>query len=63
MNSLDGYSIGELVEYIAEPVFDRMIQPGDIGRVTLVEDGWVRALWPRSGEHSVPLENVRPVAH
>ncbi len=54
------YSPGDLVEYIAEPVFDLIIQTGDLGVVTRVEDGWVFAEWPRSGEHSVPLTNVRP---
>ncbi len=52
---------GDLVEYIAEPVFDLIIRPGDVGEVTQVIDGWVYAVWPRSGEHSVPVENVRPV--
>lgn len=52
--------VGQMVEYIAEPVFDLIIQTGDIGRVTRVENGWVHAVWPRSGEHSVPVVNVRP---
>jgi len=55
------YEPGDAVEYIAEPVFDLIIVPGDIGEVTRVVNGWVYAIWPRSGEHSVPLENVRLV--
>lgn len=54
------YQAGDRVEYIAAPVFDLIIQPGDVGEVTRVDDGWVYAIWPRSGEHSVPLEHVRP---
>lgn len=53
------YEPGDAVEYIAQPVYDRIIQPGDVGRVTRVTDGWVHAIWPRSGEHSVPVGNVR----
>ena len=49
------------MEYIAAPVFDIIIQPGGVGEVTRVVDGWVYAVWPRSGEHSVPLGNVRAV--
>lgn len=55
------YEAGDRVEYIAAPVFDLIIQPGDVGEVTRVNDGWVYATWPRIGEHSVPLEHVRPV--
>ena len=55
------YQEGDLVEYIAAPVFDIIIQPGGVGEVTRVVDGWVYAVWPRSGEHSVPLGNVRAV--
>ena len=47
------------VEYIAEQVFDGIIDTGDFGVVLSVEKGWVRASW-RSGVHGVPLENVRP---
>ena len=54
------YEPGDLVEYIAAPVFDLIITTGEVGVVTRVEDGWVHAEWPRSGEHSVPLDNVRP---
>jgi hypothetical protein len=51
---------GDRVEYIAAPVVDLIIRPGDVGVVTREVDGWVYATWPRSGEHSVPAENVRP---
>jgi hypothetical protein len=54
------YQQGDRVEYIAEPVFDLIIGPGEVGTVTREVDGWVFAVWPRSGEHSVPIENVRP---
>ncbi len=54
------YKPGDEVEYIAVPVFDLIITTGEVGVVTRVEDRWVYAVWPRSGEHSVPLENVRP---
>lgn len=54
------YSAGERVEYIAAPVFDLIIEPGDVGIVTRESDGWVFAEWPRSGEHSVPIAHVRP---
>jgi hypothetical protein len=57
---VETYRPGDHVEYIAAPVFDLIIQPGDIGVVTKVENGWVHADWPRSGEHSVPLGHVRP---
>ena len=53
---------GDRVEYIAAPVFDRIIDTGEIGRVTKVEAGWVFAAWPRSGIHSVPIANVRLLA-
>ena len=56
------YEPGQRVEYIAEGVFDLIIDTGDIGTVTKVEGGWVFAAWPRSGVHSVPLTNVRLVA-
>jgi hypothetical protein len=52
------YQPGDKVEYIAEPVFDLIITTGEIGTVTREVDGWVFAVWPRSGEHSVPLGNV-----
>ena len=48
------------MEYVAETVIDLIIVPGEIGTVTHEVDGWVFAIWPRSGEHSVPVENVRP---
>jgi hypothetical protein len=54
------YRPGDTVEYIADPVFDHIITTGEIGTVTREVDGWVFAVWPRSGEHSVPRENVRP---
>ena len=47
------YEAGDAVEYIAEPVFDLIIRTGDVGVVTRVDDDWVFAHWPRSGEHSV----------
>jgi len=50
---------GDRVEYVAAPVFDLIIETGEIGWVTKVEGGWVHAAWPRSGVHSVPLANVR----
>jgi hypothetical protein len=50
---------GDRVEYIGRPVFDRIIDTGEIGWVTKVEAGWVFAMWPRSGVHSVPIANVR----
>jgi hypothetical protein len=49
---------GDLVEYVAQPVFDLMIKPGETGIVERVEDGWVYADWPRSGVHGVPLDHV-----
>ena len=55
------YVAGNRVEYVGRPVFDLIIRTGDVGTVTRVQDGWVHALWPRSGEHSVPVEKVRPV--
>lgn len=51
--------MGDRVEYTASPVFDRLVQTGDIGIVTRVEAGWVSARWPL-GEYSVPLAHVRP---
>ena len=53
---------GDRVEYIAAPVYDGIIMTGDVGVVVRVEDGWVHATWPRSGQHSVPVANVRAVA-
>lgn len=54
------YKPGDRVEYTAEPVFDLIITTDEVGVVTRVENGWVFADWPRSGEHSVPLAHVRP---
>ena len=54
------YRLGDRVEYIAQPVFDGIIDTGEVGSVIKVEAGWVFARWPRSGVHSVPVENVRP---
>ena len=54
------YTVGSPVEYVGLAVFDLIIRTGDIGTVTRVQDGWVHAVWPRSGEHSVPFEKVRP---
>lgn len=53
------YRPGDRVEYIAAPVFDLIIRTGDVGVVTKVENGWVHAEWPRSGEHSVPVDHVK----
>jgi hypothetical protein len=55
------YQPGDRVEYIAAPVFDLIIDTGEVGIVTKEEDGWVYAEWPRSGIHSVPVAHVRPV--
>jgi hypothetical protein len=52
---------GDQVEYIGQPVFDLIIRTGDLGRVSRIEDDWVFAEWPESGEHSVPLRNARAV--
>jgi hypothetical protein len=54
------YTKGDEVRYIAQPVFDGIIETGEVGTVERVEDGWVFAWWPRSGLHSVPLKNVVP---
>jgi len=56
------YQAGDRVVYIAAPVFDAIIETGNVGTVIRVIDGWVYALWPQSGEHSVPVENVRPAS-
>jgi hypothetical protein len=53
------FARGDRVEYIGAPVFDGIITTGEVGWVTKVEAGWVFALWPRSGVHSVPVGNVR----
>lgn len=55
----DSFLPGDRVEYIGRPVFDGIIDPGEIGWVTKVEAGWVFAACPRSGVHSVPVGNVR----
>jgi hypothetical protein len=54
------YQPGDRVEYIAAPVFDLIITTGEVGVVTVVEGEWVYAIWPRSGQHSVPAAHVRP---
>lgn len=54
------YKAGDLVRYIAAPVFDGIVETGDVGTVTRVADGWVHALWPSGEEGSVPISNVRP---
>ncbi len=51
--------MGDRVEYTAPPVYDRLVQTGDIGIVTRVVAGWVCARWPLGG-YSVPLAHVRP---
>jgi hypothetical protein len=53
------YRPGDRVEYIAPPVFDLIIETGEVGVVTAFVDGWVYAEWPRSGIHSVPISHVR----
>ena len=58
MTELAEYTKGDRVQYIAQPVFDGIIDTGEVGRVERVEDSWVFAWWPRSGLHSVPLANV-----
>lgn len=35
------YRPGDRVEYIAAPVFDLIIETGEVGVVTAVEDDWV----------------------
>jgi hypothetical protein len=55
----DRFLPGDRVEYTGRPVFDGIIDTGEIGWVTKVEAGWVFAAWPRSGVHSVPVANVR----
>jgi hypothetical protein len=50
---------GDRVEYVGAPVFDGIIDTGEIGWVTKVEGRWVFARWPRSGIHSVPVSSVR----
>jgi hypothetical protein len=58
--SLRTYVKGDRVRYIARPVFDLIIETGEVGIVERVDDGWVHAWWPRSGLHSVPEPNVEP---
>jgi len=50
---------GDQVEYIGQTVFDHSIRTGDLG----IEDDWVFAEWPDSGEHSVPLRKREPSRH
>ncbi|WP_229051502.1 hypothetical protein [Aeromicrobium sp. Leaf350] len=52
------YKPGDLVRYTAAPVFDGVIDTGDIGVVTRVVDGWVHAVWPSGVKGSVPTSNV-----
>jgi hypothetical protein len=54
------YVTGDRVRYLAAPVFDMIIDTGEIGIVERVDGGWVFAWWPRSGLHSVPEANVEP---
>jgi hypothetical protein len=54
-----GYRPGDRVQYVGQPVFDGIIDTGEVGTVVKVEEGWVFARWPRSGVHSVPLYSVR----
>jgi hypothetical protein len=60
VNNPVSYENGDRVRYIAAPVFDGIVDTGEIGLVERVEAGWVFAWWPRSGLHSVPLTNVEP---
>jgi hypothetical protein len=39
------YRSGDRIQYIAAPVFDLIIETGEIGIVDRVEDGWVFAVW------------------
>ena len=54
------YRPGDRIRYVAEPVYDLLVKPGDTGVVVRVEDGWIFVEWPETGEHSVPLASVRP---
>ena len=56
------YAEGERVRYTAAPVFDLVIETGDIGIVDRVDGDWVYAWWPKGGLHSVPSCNVEPAA-
>ncbi len=40
---VEDYQPGDQVEYIAAPVFDLIIETGEVGVVTKVENGWVHA--------------------
>jgi hypothetical protein len=55
------YERGERVRYTAAPVFDLIIETGDVGVVERVEGNWVHTWWPKSGLHSVPAANVEGV--
>jgi hypothetical protein len=57
---MGNYVNGDRVRYVAAPVFDLIIDTGEVGVVERVEDGWIYAWWPRSGLHSVPEGNVEP---
>ncbi len=54
------YRPGDRVRYVAEPVFDVLVKPGDTGVVVQVEGSEVVVEWPDTGRHSVPLVSVRP---
>jgi len=54
------YREGDRVRYVAEPVFDVLVKPGDTGVVVQVEGHDVVVEWPDTGQHSVPLVSVRP---
>ena len=41
---------GDRVEHLGLGVFDQMIVRGDVGTVTRIANGWVRAQWPRTDE-------------
>ena len=58
MNGSGSYRKGDRVRYIAAPVYDLIIETGEIGVVERVDGEWVFAWWPRSGLHSVPVTNV-----
>lgn len=53
------FAADDRVEYVAAPVYDLIIDTGEVGVVTRLDEGWVWARWPRCGEHGVPLANVR----
>lgn len=55
------YAKGDRVRYTGAPVFDLLIETGEVGDVDRTEGEWVHAWWPRSGLHSVRIADVEPV--